>query len=131
MVIIINKGVLKMHFKNQFLYEKIICDAHNECQEQILGKQSVDTVAVISRNKVVIISKDIPVIKDKNIHFSIRGRRIDHILAQMKRDEYHSSMKVKLSEITGHTVKYIQSNIPLNSEENVEVYCFDRNFLLF
>jgi uncharacterized protein YbcI len=120
-----------MQFKNQLLFQKTICEVHNECQEQLLGIRNADTVAIISQNKIVIISKGSPASKDKHSRISIRGRRIDSIMNQMKRDECHAFMKERLSVITGYTVLHIQSNIPLINEEKVDVYCFDKSFLTF
>lgn len=119
-----------MQVKNQSFYQKMICDAHNECQERLFGIRSAEPVALISKNKVVIISKK----NDKTAgesRISIRGRRFDRTLLAIRRDQYDSAMKEKLSEITGYAVLSIQSDIPLNNGEKAEVYCLDQELFTF
>jgi len=119
-----------MQIKNQSFYQKMICDAHNECQERLFGIRSAEPVTLISKNKVVIISKK----NDKTAgesRTSIRGRRLDNTLLEMRREQYDSAMKERLSEITGYDVLSIQSDIQLNNGEKAEVYCLDQDLLTF
>jgi hypothetical protein len=74
------EGAEPMRVKNQSFYQKMICDAHTECQERLFGIRSAEPVALISKNKVVIISKK----NDKTAgesRISIRGRRFDPYFA--------------------------------------------------
>ncbi len=119
-----------MQFTRQVHVQKQICDTYQSSQAQVLGIRSMNTCALISQNKVVIISKSIPTSTDQEKHISIRGRRIDPILNQMKQEQYHALMKERLTEITGYRVLSIESHKCMNNEK-IEVYCFDHFFSTF
>ncbi|MFC7443063.1 Na-translocating system protein MpsC family protein [Laceyella putida] len=118
-----------MKIKNLFTYQKMICKAFSDCQTRLLETRCTDIEAFINRNMIIIIYRVTSVSEEKHSRSTIRGRRIDRILHQIKQDEYHSSMKAILSEITGYDVVFIQSNIPVSNEEQIEIYRMDGEIL--
>jgi hypothetical protein len=120
-----------MQFKDRLTYQKMICDAYSECQNRLFGDQCIDIEAIISKNIIVIISRGASTMGETSSRITIRGRRIDPILSQIKQEEYNSSMRARLSEITGCNVVSIQPNVFVSSEEKVDVYCMDGDVLVF
>ncbi|SEM93788.1 Na-translocating system protein MpsC family protein [Lihuaxuella thermophila] len=118
-----------MQFKNLTGYQKEICDAFSECQNQLLGTPCNDFEVFISGNIIVIISRGTPTIDEVYTRMTLRGRRVDSVLRDMKKEVYDSLMKARLAEITGRHVVCSYSDIVLRSQEKVEIYCLEESIV--
>ncbi|PRZ15379.1 hypothetical protein CLV36_104102 [Laceyella sediminis] len=115
-----------MQISNQPAIQKMICDAYSEGQRQLFGAVRKDVEAIVHQDKIFIIAGNASIMKEVSPRMSIRGRRIDPILQEMKEREYHNYMRSMLAEITGHTVLSGQPNIFIDNGLTLDIYCMDK-----
>ncbi|MRG29207.1 Na-translocating system protein MpsC family protein [Laceyella tengchongensis] len=115
-----------MQISNQPAIQKMICDAYSEGQRRLFGAVRTDVEVVLHQDKIFIIAGNASTMKDAYPCMSIRGRRIDPVLQEMKQREYHNDMRAMLAEITGHAVLSGQSNIFIDNGLTLDIYCMDK-----
>ncbi|MBA4603610.1 hypothetical protein [Thermoactinomyces mirandus] len=103
-------------------YQERISNAYREGQYRLFGKKCTDVDVLIYHNHIFIISKDE---SETSSRITIRGRRIDPALNEMKQIEYDTYMKSTLSQITGCNVVCCQFNIIFSNGLIMDIYCMD------